>query len=66
MSKRKIFIYIPSLSGGGTERFFTQLAMFLSESEKYQVTYFYSINIDKSSGSFSPFDSSINDINNEE
>ena len=42
MSK-KIIIYIPNLSGGGTERFYSQLANFLSKFEKYSLTYFYSV-----------------------
>ena len=45
MSKKKIIIYIPNLSGGGTERFYTQLAKFLANMEKFSLTYFYSINL---------------------
>ena len=44
MSKKKIIIYVPNLSGGGTERFYTQLSKFLSNLQKYSITYFYSIN----------------------
>ena len=43
MKKKKIIIYIPNLSGGGTERFFTQLAYFLSKIDKYSITFFYSV-----------------------
>lgn len=44
MSK-KIIIYIPNLSGGGTERFYSQLANFLSKYKNYSLTYFYSIDL---------------------
>ena len=44
MNRKQIIIYVPNLSGGGTERFFTQLAKFLSKLEKYSVIYFYSVN----------------------
>ena len=43
MSQKKIIIYIPNLSGGGTERFYTQLSKFLANIEKFSITYFYSI-----------------------
>lgn len=43
MNKKKIIFYIPNISGGGTEKFFTQLAYFLSKRGKYAVTFFYSI-----------------------
>ena len=45
MSQKKIIIYIPNLSGGGTERFYTQLSKFLANIEKFSITYFYSINL---------------------
>ena len=48
MNRKQIIIYVPNLSGGGTERFFTQLAKFLSKLEKYSVIYFYSVNSSKS------------------
>tara|TARA_Y100001954_G_scaffold36019_1_gene34904 strand:- start:8052 stop:9158 length:1107 start_codon:yes stop_codon:yes gene_type:complete len=41
MIKPSLWIYIPCISGGGTERFFTQLASSLSTS--YRITFFYSI-----------------------
>jgi len=47
MSNRKIFIYVPNLAGGGTERFFTQLASLLALNERYSITYFYSVNFNK-------------------
>lgn len=44
MNEKKLFFYIPAVSGGGTERVFTHLALLLSKKKKYSITYFYSIN----------------------
>jgi len=43
--RKKIIIYIPNLSGGGTERFYYQLANFLSKFQEYSLTYFYSVDL---------------------
>ena len=46
MKRKKVVIYIPNLSGGGTERFYTKFGEHLSNLKKYSITYFYSIDSD--------------------
>lgn len=55
MRKEEIIIYIPNFSGGGTERFFTQFALSLSKLKKYQITYFYSVDLENTNFSKKPY-----------
>ena len=41
MTKPTLWIYIPAITGGGTERFFTQLASSLSST--FRITFYYSL-----------------------